>query len=79
MKLVSGFIESTESQINDIGRISKRENLAEDIRKACLEKRAFLFMDDSKSEFVVLRPMPNKVVQIWVAWSNKGRAIARHI
>ncbi|MCA9340019.1 MAG: hypothetical protein KDA17_03865 [Candidatus Saccharibacteria bacterium] len=63
-------------RIEDVGERSKRPKLYEDIRKACLDERAFLFMDGES--FFVLRPMPKKVVQVWVAYCREGKAIERY-
>lgn len=61
--------------IEEIGRKAQRPFFFEDVERACLEKRAFLFMSPDKKTFTVLKPMPNKVVLVWVAHSTLGNCI----
>ncbi len=65
--------------IECIGKEAKRPFLFEDIRKACIDQRAFLFMLPEGDSFTVLKPMPNKIVQIWVAYSKNGDATKKYL
>lgn len=65
------------NHIVDIGQDCNRPHLHNDIKNACLNKRAFLFV--APVGFVVLKPRAKdgvKSVLVWVAYSNSGTAIS---
>lgn len=71
--------ETIRPHIEQIAQRSNRANLFESIAKACREKRAFLFTIIGEESFVVLKPMPDRVVQVWVAYSQSGNATERYM
>ena len=68
-------VSAIKPHIEKIGRKAKRPFLFEDVEKACLEKRAFLFISPDKKTFTVLKPMPGRVVQVWIAYSVCGNCV----
>ena len=62
-----------------IGKQANRPGLFEDIEAACREGKAFLFTITDEDSFVVLRPMPDKIVQVWAAYSKCGSATERYL
>ncbi|HBN16309.1 MAG: hypothetical protein CMQ46_13925 [Gammaproteobacteria bacterium] len=66
-------------QIEVIGERSSRANLLRDIVDACRNKKAFLFTIIGDDSFAVLRPMPQRVVQVWVAYSRAGNATEQYL
>jgi len=62
--------------IIDIGLTCNKPYLHRDIKDACLNKRAFLFV--APEGFVVLKPQAKNAVRsilVWVAYSMSGTAI----
>jgi hypothetical protein len=60
-----------------IGQDCNRPHLHSSIRRACLNKRAFLFV--APKGFVVLKPRAKdglKSILVWVAYSKSGTAIS---
>ena len=61
-----------------IGEEAGRTGLFEDIRSACRESRAFLFTSSKIEGFFVLRPMPNNIMQIWVAFCTEPESVKKY-
>lgn len=63
-----------ELKIDDIGRRCNKPTLREDIKQACSNERAFLFLDGHS--FFVLKPLLDKqdTLLVWAAFSKKRDA-----
>ena len=66
--------EVIRPHIDRIGEQAQRAGLFDDIARACQNGKAFLFTIIADDSFIVLRPMPDRVVQVWVAYSSCGNA-----
>jgi hypothetical protein len=67
------------ARIDSIGYQAHLPNLFDQVRVACLDGKAFIFMLPEGDSFVVLRPMSNSIVQIWIAYSKEGNATEQYL
>jgi len=65
-----------EPIIDDIGDRCGKETLVQEIKSSCHNGKAFLFI--AIDGFVVLKPLPDKGVLVWVAYCEGGNAFERY-
>ena len=76
---IDQVIDQIGPHIDRIGMVSMRNDLLDDVLAACRSKKAFLFTGIGDDSFTVLRPMPGRVVQVWVAHSTMGNATEQYM
>ena len=67
-----------KKHIEKIGVEAGRLKLFTEIKEACLNKRAFLFMAPGTEGFFVLKPLPEKTVKVWVAYCKEANAVTNY-
>ena len=65
-------------QIERIAKEAGRPQLYDEIEAACDASRAFLFTSPKIDGFFVLRPRPNNVMQVWVAYCSEPNAVQKY-
>ena len=64
-----------KNPINQIGEEAQMSSLFADIERDCLAGLAFVFVSHKRDGFFILKPLPNNIMQVRVAYSTQPSAI----
>ena len=75
---ISDAEPAIKKHMDKIGLEAGRPQLFTEVKEACLNKRAFLFMAPGTEGFFVLKPLPEKAIKVWVAYCQQPNAVLNY-